>query len=48
MEYTYNLKTDDLIYEPNIADLLTDDQLQSIGNQIVLDFDADLQSRSVW
>jgi len=48
MEYTYNLKTDDLIYEPNIADLLTDDQLQSIGNQIVQDFDADLQSRTVW
>lgn len=48
MEYTYNLKTDDLIYEPNIADLLTEDQLQSIGNQIVQDFDADLQSRTVW
>ena len=48
MEHTYKLKTRDLIYEPNIADLLTDDQLVTIGHQVVHDFDADIQSRSVW
>lgn len=48
MEYKYKLKIDDLIYEPNIADLLSDDELTTIGNQVVQDFDADLLSRSSW
>ena len=44
----YNLTTDQLIYEPNIADLLTDEECSTIGMQVHKDFEADLLSRSVW
>ena len=45
-KYSFNL--DDLVYEPNIAELLTDEQLATIGSQVVRDFEVDLQSRSTW
>tara|TARA_R110000868_G_scaffold70933_2_gene208210 strand:+ start:1773 stop:3875 length:2103 start_codon:yes stop_codon:yes gene_type:complete len=48
MEHKYKLKTDDLIYEPNIADLLSDDQLITIGMEVVGQFEADVTSRQSW
>jgi len=48
MNHTYNLKTEDLIYEPNIADLLTDEQLATIGHEVVHQFEADVNSRIPW
>jgi len=47
-EPKFKLKTTDLIYEANIADLLSDKELTEIGQQVVLEFDVDLQSRSTW
>ena len=38
----------ELVYEPNIASLLSKDDLETIGMQIVKDFDNDLLSRSSW
>jgi chaperonin GroES len=38
----------DLMYESNIATLLCDDDLKTIGMQVVRDFDNDLMSRSSW
>ena len=38
----------DLMYEANIANLLCEEDLKTIGMQVVKDFDNDLQSRSVW
>ena len=37
-----------LIYEPNIASLLSKQDLETIGTQVVKDFDNDLMSRSSW
>jgi chaperonin GroES len=37
-----------LVYEANIADLLCKEDLQTIGVQVVKDFDNDLMSRSTW
>ena len=37
-----------LIYEPNIASLLSKQDLETIGVQVVKDFDNDLLSRSSW
>ena len=37
-----------LIYEPNIASLLSKQDLETIGVQVVRDFDNDLLSRSSW
>ena len=37
-----------LIYEPNIANLLSKQDLETIGVQVVRDFDNDLLSRSSW
>jgi chaperonin GroES len=39
---------DDLVYEANIAKLLCDDDLKTIGMQVIKDFDNDLLSRSSW
>ena len=47
-EKKYSFKLDDLVYEPNIAELLTDEQLADIGSQVVRDFEVDLQSRQTW
>ncbi len=47
-ELKFNLTTDQLIYEPNIADLLTEHELETLGNQAVKDFEADVQSRQAW
>ena len=38
----------DLVYEANIATLLSKEDLATIGTCISRDFDTDLQSRSVW
>ena len=38
----------ELVYEPNIANLLSKDDLETIGVQVVKDFDNDLMSRSSW
>jgi len=38
----------ELVYEPNIANLLSKDDLETIGMQVVRDFDNDLMSRSSW
>jgi chaperonin GroES len=38
----------DLVYESNIATLLSKEDLATIGTCISRDFDTDLQSRSVW
>lgn len=37
-----------LMYEPNIANLLCKADLETIGSQVVKDFDNDLTSRSSW
>ena len=37
-----------LIYEPNIASLLSKQDLETIGTQVVKDFDNDIMSRSSW
>ena len=47
-ELKYNLKTEDLIYEPNIADLLTEEECNTIGMQVYKDFEADVLSRTDW
>ena len=39
---------DDLMYEANIADRLCKQDLETIGMQVVKDFDNDLTSRSSW
>ena len=44
----YNLRLEDLIYEPNIADLLTEQECTELGSIVVQDFEADLQSRQQW
>lgn len=44
----YQYKTEDLIYTPNIVDLLTEQQCKEIGMQVVKDYEADLLSRSSW
>ena len=38
----------ELVYEPNIANLLSKDDLETIGMQVVKDFDNDLLSRNSW
>ena len=43
---TFNI--DDLMYEANIANLLSKEDLEKIGVQVVRDFDNDLLSRSSW
>ncbi len=47
-EKKYDLKTEDLIYEPNIADLLTEEECNTIGSEVYKDFQADLDSRIDW
>ena len=42
------LSIDDLAYATNIATLLGEDDLKTIGMHVVRDFDADLMSRSSW
>jgi len=47
-EPKYKLKTTDLVYEANIADLLDETQLGEIGRKVAEEFEVDLQSRSTW
>ena len=44
----FSFTTEQLIYEPNIADLLTEAELVALGLQVVQDFETDLESRSAW
>ena len=46
LKNTFNIN--ELVYEPNIANLLSKDDLETIGMQVVRDFDNDLMSRSSW
>ena len=39
---------EDIMYKANIAELLCKEDLETIGTQLVKDFDADLMSRSSW
>jgi len=48
MEHNYHFKTEELLYTPNIADLLDDHQIAEIGHKVVDHFEADLQSRIPW
>ena len=48
LDLDFKFKLEDLAYEANIADLLSDDQLNKIGSQVVQNFETDLQSRAVW
>lgn len=48
MDLKTSLPIEDLVYETNIADRLSDDDLKAIGEQVVKDYDADLTSRSHW
>ena len=47
-EPKYKLKTTDLVYEANIADLLDETQLGEIGSKVAEEFEVDLRSRSTW
>lgn len=47
-EPKYKLKTTDLVYEANIADLLNETQLGEIGSKVAEEFEVDLRSRSTW
>ena len=46
LKNTFNIN--ELVYEPNIANLLSKEDLETIGVQVVRDFDNDLMSRSSW
>jgi chaperonin GroES len=48
MEFTTKLKLDQIIAHHNLAELLEDKELSSLGQQIHQDFEADLQSREGW
>ena len=48
LDLDFKFKLEDLAYEANIAELLSDDQLNKIGSQVVQNFETDLQSRAVW
>jgi len=48
MSLTTIIKTEELIYETNIATKLSEDELTSIGEQVVKDYETDLGSRSQW
>jgi chaperonin GroES len=48
MELTTTLDTAELTLEPNIANLLSKEDLSKIGIQVVKDFDVDVISRSDW
>ena len=48
MNLLHKHNLDDLMYATNIADMLDDQDLTTIGSQVVKDFDADLLSRETW
>lgn len=48
MEFESTLKIEDLVSSSNIAELLTEKELSDLGQQIHVDFEADLNSRDVW
>jgi chaperonin GroES len=48
VEITTSLKTNDLLRAPNIATLLTEQEVREIGLHCKQGFDADLSSRSEW
>ncbi len=48
MELEGTHSVEKLMYEDNIADLISDKDLEAIGIQVVKDFDADINSRSSW
>ena len=43
-----DIEKDKLVSTPNIAELLSEKDLEAIGHQVVLDFDTDVNSRSDW
>ena len=48
MSIETTIAIDKLISSPNIAELLTDSELSSLGSEIHKNFEADLDSRSAW
>lgn len=48
MELTTNLEINELVKATNIAELLTDEELTTIGSTVVKNFEADLLSRTDW
>ena len=48
MEFETKLKLDKIVESHNIAELLTEKELSSLGSQIHKDFEADLLSRDGW
>ena len=48
MELLHKHNLDDLMYATNIAEMLDEQDLTTIGSQVVKDFDADLLSRDTW
>ena len=48
MNLKHKFNVNDLVYETNIAELLSKEDLETIGSQIVKDFDTDVISRSSW
>jgi chaperonin GroES len=48
MELKKKHKIDDIMFLDNIAEVLDEDDLKTIGAQVVKDFDADILSRSAW
>jgi chaperonin GroES len=48
MQLKHKFKTDDLVLEVNIAELLCEEDQAAIGLQVVRDYESDLMSRSSW
>lgn len=48
MDFESTLKIDQIVKCPNIAELLTRDELDALGEEIYKDFESDLISRSEW
>ena len=48
MELNVNLKLDEVLSHPNVAELLDKSELDTIAHEVYSGFEADLQSRSGW
>ena len=48
MELETSLTTEKILSSPNIAELLTDDELNHIGYNVAYEFNLDKESRSQW
>jgi chaperonin GroES len=48
MELDVNIKIEKLLASPNIAEMLDDQELTTVGSRVVQEFNLDKDSRSVW